>query len=692
MPLIKTFRYRPEIDGLRAVAVLAVVLFHTGFGCPGGFVGVDVFFVISGYLITSLIWKRIETESFTFADFWERRARRIIPALIAVTFATMVAGYFILLPPHFEELGKATASQSVFAANFHYWQHTGYFAGASEEKPLLHTWSLAVEEQFYFIAPFLLWGVARVTILRSRRSLLSTLGVGFILSFAASIYGVTRYPSATFYLLPTRAWELLLGSIVAFLPTQRFLRHSRVLAEVVSLTGILCIVIPVFVYGAETPFPGIAALLPCSGAALFIWSNTTMNEGKPTHVGTCFSIRPLVFIGLVSYSWYLWHWPILAFYNYTQLGETSFATRLGLFVAGLACAVASWRYIETPFRKHNLWKSRRMVFGFSAVSLSCIFACGIFSVYNDGFPKRVSTQVLAAISAESDMGVIYRHNAEEIRSGNAAKIGVAEMGLSPVLLVWGDSHAMAALPAIDEVLKGKGLAGRAAAHSATAPVIGWFRHENRGLNERSFDFNDAVLSYIDEQNIPTVLLHAMWKLYVDAPDVSGVSFEEALVNTVKQLRSLGVNVYVMLDVPCHKVHVPKVISRKGKSYMAPKLVKPSEIEQADGLKPLTIARLESLGATVINPKPVFLDPERDRYRVQVDGVILYRDKSHLTTSGAVKMLKPLLEKALKSALVPAPSKSEDEQIRANHAPVLPVLKPGDEESPEPMQCGQIKSD
>ena len=648
MPLIKTFRYRPEIDGLRAVAVLAVVLFHTEFGCPGGFVGVDVFFVISGYLITSLIWKGIESNSFTFADFWERRARRIIPALVAVTFATLIAGYFILLPPHFNELGRAIASQSVFAANFHYWQHTGYFAGASEEKPLLHTWSLAVEEQFYFIVPFLLWGVARATILRHRNSLLAILSIGFILSFTASVYGVSKHPSASFYLLPTRAWELLLGSIIAFLPALQTLKRHPILAEGISLLGLLLIAIPVFTYGSETPFPGVAALPPCAGAAIFIWSNMRIDDQSPTRVGACLSIRPLVFIGLISYSWYLWHWPLLAFVNYLQLGEISFIARLGLFAAGFVCAVASWKYVETPFRKHTLWKSRRMVLGFSGASLALIFVAGIFCICNDGFPKRVSSLTLAAINTESDVAHIYEHDTDDITAGNAAKIGAAQADSQPVLLVWGDSHAMAALPAIDKLLKERGLSGRAAVHSSTAPVIGWFGQYKYGLNEHALAFNNAVLSYIEAQNIPTVILHATWRGYVNSPAVAGVSFEEALLSTVKQLRSLDVHVYVMLDVPSHPVHVPKTLARLGRSEMALKAAQPGQVDQLDGIQPSTIARIKELGATVIDPKPSFLNPEQDQYRVYVDGVVLYRDGRHLSASGAVKILTPLLKSMLEN--------------------------------------------
>ena len=202
MPLINHLRYRPEIDGLRAVAVVAVILFHADFRCPGGYLGVDVFFVVSGFLITSLIWSDLESGRFTFAYFWERRARRIVPALVVITIVTLVIGWFLLLPSDLENLGQASASQSIFAANFHYLQDSGYFKGVAEEKPLLHTWSLAVEEQFYLIVPFLLFGIYRSKLLRNRTAVISILTTIFAVSLGISIYGLTRFPWATFYLLP----------------------------------------------------------------------------------------------------------------------------------------------------------------------------------------------------------------------------------------------------------------------------------------------------------------------------------------------------------------------------------------------------------------------------------------------------------------------------------------------------------
>ncbi len=269
--LLASFRYRPEIDGLRGAAVLAVVLFHAGLGVPGGGIGVDVFFVISGFLITSLILKDLEGGAFTIASFWERRARRILPALTVVVLATLVAGWFLLLPGDYESLGRAAFWQAAFGANVHYYLETSYFSGAAEEKPLLRTWSLAVEEQFYLALPLTLLVLLRLRACRARLFLPAVFAAGVVLSLAASIYGVANHRAAAFFLLPTRAWELLLGSFVAVTPND-WLPRSNAVREVISLAGLGGVIVPCLLYTKDTSFPGLAAVPPCVGAALVIWS------------------------------------------------------------------------------------------------------------------------------------------------------------------------------------------------------------------------------------------------------------------------------------------------------------------------------------------------------------------------------------------------------------------------------------
>ena len=287
-------KYRADIDGLRAIAVLPVVLYHAGFGFPGGFVGVDVFFVISGYLITSLILKDANTGAFSLATFWERRVRRILPPLLPVLAVSFIAGWFWMLPVDFRNLGGATAAQSVMMANVWFWTQGGYFNTSSDTEPLLHLWSLAVEEQFYVLFPLLLVAL--------RRYRISTVGVLLALaagSFALSAVLVFIDTSAAFYLMPTRAWELLLGALLCFAPQSTAPR--RWLAEIAALLGLVIIVAVSRVYTVGTPFPGAAALPPCLGAMLVIWAGS----GTSTLTGRLLAAFPLRSIGLISYSLYL---------------------------------------------------------------------------------------------------------------------------------------------------------------------------------------------------------------------------------------------------------------------------------------------------------------------------------------------------------------------------------------------------
>ena len=342
-------KYRPDIDGLRALAILPVLLFHADLGCTGGFVGVDVFFVISGFLITSLILKEINSDAFSLIRFWERRIRRIIPALIVVIAVTLLAGWFLYLPEDFCSVGKSVMAQVTLMSNVYFWRLTGYFAAGVDTKPLLHTWSLAVEEQFYVFFPLLLIFLARM----KRFSFAKTifwLGIG---SFVLSVIGSYTKPAATFYLLPTRAWELMIGAFLAAIPEKQV--SNPWLNETVGLTGLGLILFSILYYSQDTRFPGLAAIPPCFGAAMIIVSGS----GKSTLIGRVLTLRPSVFIGLISYPLYLWHWPLLVFSKYLAIKPQSTEIRVVLLMVSAALATLSWKYIETPFRKRRIVHERR---------------------------------------------------------------------------------------------------------------------------------------------------------------------------------------------------------------------------------------------------------------------------------------------------------------------------------------------
>lgn len=634
--------YRPEIDGLRAVAVLAVVLFHSTDRFTGGYVGVDVFFVISGFLITSLIWKDLESGRFTFIGFWERRARRIVPALVVTTIATLVAGWLLLLPADFDNLGQASAAQAAFAANFHYYWDSGYFSGAAEEKPLLHTWSLAVEEQFYLLVPLLLWGMFRSVMLRGRTAVISVLATGFILSLALSVYGVSRDPSATFYLLPTRAWELLLGSLIAFLPASSQSLPRKTMREVSALTGLSLILVSVFFYTPQTPFPGFAALPPCFGAALIIWGNGL----GPTVIGSILSTRPVVFVGLISYSLYLWHWPFLAFSKYLSPEPLGFGHRAALVGLGFLFATLSWKYVETPFRKRKLGASRKAVFAFAGSGLAVVLGCGLVCVVMQGFPHRFSAEALKFAAATSDQAFFGKNlTTEDIVSGKLLPIGVQDPLLRPAVFVWGDSFAQAALPAVDALLKERGLAGIAATHEATPPVLDWFSSNWFGLREDSITYNNAVLSNIRSQRVPDVILVANWGWYEEHGDRS--RYHIALVKTVQRIVAMDSRAWILLTPPQHSFEVQKALSLSlSPVYIKKLLAKSRASVEYRRIDSNVLAKIEAAGGRILDPRPRFLDPTGQLYIIQADGFSLYTDHCHLSTKGANLMLLPLLRELL----------------------------------------------
>ena len=488
--------------------MLSVVFFHAGLGVTGGFVGVDVFFVVSGFLITSLIVKDLENGMFTLGNFWERRARRIMPAMLVVVFATLIAGWFLLLPSDYASLGRSAAWQALSGANFHFWFNTGYFESHAEEQPLLHTWSLAVEEQFYLVVPLLLLGLVRIPSPRRNYIMLLCFAVGIVISLAVSIYGVARHPAAAFYLLPTRAWELLCGAAVAVFPVA-WAPRSRLARELFSLFGLTGILIPCLLYTKSTPFPGLAAVPPCLGAAMFIWASTSQQKQSEAHlplIARFLSLRPIVFVGLISYSLYLWHWPLFAYSTYWALEPKSLVYSLAIVGISFGLAILTWHYVETPFRKRIVCIERTGMFAFCATGVTVIVAFASVLIFGKGLPLRLPAQAIEYANAKNDRGYIHEMSAADILGERFIRIGNPDPNNPISLLLWGDSHAMAASPAFDLFLKARGLSGIQATASATAPVLGayWISEFTSRSGVKSF--NEAIFSHIKRHQIPNVIL------------------------------------------------------------------------------------------------------------------------------------------------------------------------------------------
>jgi len=353
-------KYRADIDGLRSLAIIPVVLFHAGFSSfSGGYVGVDVFFVISGYLITSIILREQATGGFRLSEFWARRARRILPAMLFVIAAVLIAGWFFLAPIDYQDLGRTARYQAFLSSNIYFWKSAGYFDTASELKPLLHMWSLAVEEQFYLIFPFVCLACSLPFLKKRRIWVFLTIAVA---SFAYSAWFIDEKPDTIFFLSHARAWELLAGSILASLMFDCRTSISSLLANILALLGLSLILGSVFFYTPNDIFPGIAALPTVLGTVLLIFSNT-----QKTWVSALLSSPPLVAIGLISYSLYLWHWPLFAYSNYMSLKEPDIQQRLLLLCASFILAYASWRWIENPIRKMPFFKTNKRALWATAV-------------------------------------------------------------------------------------------------------------------------------------------------------------------------------------------------------------------------------------------------------------------------------------------------------------------------------------
>ncbi|WP_299106684.1 acyltransferase family protein [uncultured Winogradskyella sp.] len=652
MNLITGFKYRPEIDGLRALAVLVVVFYHVGLGFPGGFIGVDIFFVISGYLITSLIVKELQENRFSFLNFYGRRIRRIFPASAAMVLITMVMGWFLLLPSDFIALGKSVISQTFFSSNIYFWRNTNYFAESAELQPLLHTWSLSVEEQFYMVVPLLLWALIKWAKISSRIKLMTVLATAFFMSLALSVFLLPKMQAFTFYMLPTRAWELLIGSLVALLPIISLLKRQVVRELIVSI-GLLGILLPCFLYTKETLFPGLLAIPPCLGTALFILGASPNYNNRLPLAAKIFTWRPIIFIGLISYSLYLWHWPLIAFSNYWALEEFSTMYKWSIVILSFILGVASWRFVETPFRKKTLAKNSKSLYAYSIIVSMIFLICGFALYLNKGFVNRYSEKVIAYDNAKSE-GLVENRislplSLEEAKSGNFPVFGNSDSEVIDVL-VWGDSHARSILPGVIKAA-GKNNKVAAAWYTSTAPIINNIPskiYQKFSLLEQSPSWSKAILEQVKNKKIPNVVLAARWSSCYNSlmmefnGDTIGVrNFNMNLLNTIKSLNDAGAQVWIFKEVPSHHISVPKALIKKELfgDNISQYICNKEGLNEQNRFFDLVQNKLELAGAKVLNASDLLFDNEEMHYRINFEETALYYDNQHLTQEGAKKLSK-----------------------------------------------------
>lgn len=646
----QNFRYRPDIDGLRALAVIPVVLFHMGLGCPGGFIGVDIFFVISGYLITSIIIKDISNDEFSMPRFWERRIRRILPALTFVMLATILLGAFFLYPKNFKDFGQEIVAQATMVSNIYFWQQDDYFATQSELLPLLHTWSLAVEEQFYLFFPILLAFLSRKNI----RHAFKWTGILLAASFVWSIYGMKVYPEATFFLLPGRAWELLIGSVIALFRYKKTLPY--IANEILSWLGVALIFYSIIFYDTQTPFPGPAALLPCLGAALLIFCN----HQKLTSSAKILALPPFVFIGKISYSLYLWHWPLMVYTRYASNAEPSLSIRISLVIASTILAYISWKYVESPFRKHSPTQVNKRVFRAFYICTGVSILIGAVLYKGKGIPARFSDDVLAYTNVASEKVKIDK---ADILKTNTLPLIFKPKENQQILpiLVWGDSHTRCMAPVLRDICKESNTNLYVATHGGAPPILDVNHPKEKDLPEN----NAAVMAFIKNKKITDVLLVCRWSYYALGVPSSGstptlvnplhpelppkVVFKTQFNETIKQLKEAGVQVWIMKQVPLQDTSAPEALAnalRFGYNMNALGIPKTQHIQRQSFVNEIFESLVDE-SIHVIDPLP-YLSSNPDVCNIEKNGKSLYRDENHLSIYGALQLkplIAPILEKA-----------------------------------------------
>jgi len=641
--------YRPDIDGLRAVAVTPVVLYHfrvPGFG--GGFIGVDVFFVISGFLITSLIFGEMRAGEFSLLRFYERRVRRIFPALFAVVLATLAVGIALFFPRDLLRLAESAAATALFASNFDFWLQSGYFDVGADLKPLLHTWSLAVEEQFYLVFPALL----RLLHTGKRRSLLGFVTALAIVSFALSLWAVSEHPSAAFYLAPYRTWELMLGAILALgeFPQPK----SPLTADVLSFTGLAAIAWAVFAFTAATPFPGAKALLPCLGAAVLIYAGAAKGT-----IWRVLASRPFVFVGLISYSLYLWHWPIHVYSIYVSQAATGWAWTPALIVLSFCLAILSWRFVEQPFRRRHVFSQRAIFrYGGSVTAATLAVSALLFAVH--GLPQRFPAEVQRILAGADDIEprrhACFNRSAEDVEQGGICSIGDARARTATFIL-WGDSHGDALLPAVDAAAQRAHRKGLFVAHGRCPPLLHLsLTDEPTG---RCAQLNDATYKLAMRKEINEVILVARWAYYDQGhgygPDANEIrhlidldppatpdrsqhaGFARILERTVLALVKAGKRVVIVAPVPEPGFDVPEALARDAQYGAGERhTLSLSAYRARDAFVLAEFGKLHArYGVSIIDPAAVLC--ASDDCVVQRQGRPLYVDHHHLSVFGAMQI-------------------------------------------------------
>jgi peptidoglycan/LPS O-acetylase OafA/YrhL len=597
------------------VAVLPVVLFHFGLSTiPGGFTGVDIFFVISGYLISGSLLDDLDRGQFSIGRFYWRRARRILPALVFVMLLTCIAAWFILLPSDLHEFSLSVIATSTFWSNIYFWKTTNYFSMDAQLRPLLHTWSLSVEEQYNIFAPILMFLIYRYL---AKRWLMVLLPI-ILGSFVLAIMATSTAPAAGFYLLPTRMWELMLGA--ALMLRKPRIIGNQLLMELIGLAGFGLVAVGFLTISESDPFPGYNALFPCVGTALLIYvgQNSPTAARPATIVTRILQASPLVWIGLISYSLYLVHWPINAFAHYLSLQNIDSSTVIAMAVASVALATFSWKYVEQPFRRKRPFTAPLPVFGFSSAAIVLLCALGSAGALGHGFPQRFpdfSRQRI--IVGDWRNGVCFNEGSSPIENWNLADC-TRTHGFADNVLLWGDSFAAHYVSGLDANI-GKIQANVIEyTYAGCPPDLSYFSFARPNCTR----FNKRALTIIHDANIQAVILSGRWTDY-EARGFGG------LQQTVDRLGEMGVQVFVIGQSPEFIADVQKIafFARRGH------VENPSwPMAMDSGINERILPFIK--GATFIDPLAFLCDAAGCSYADAGTGQFLYFDYGHFSSAGA----------------------------------------------------------
>ncbi|MHA7925089.1 MAG: acyltransferase family protein [Marinobacter sp.] len=642
-------KYRADIDGLRAFAVLPVILFHAGASwLPGGFVGVDIFFVISGYLISSVILREVQVGHFSFKRFYERRIRRIIPALLVMLLVTVSVFQVISLPEQAVSASESGIAALLSISNFYFWGESGYFSPTAEFMPLLHTWSLAVEEQFYFVFPIIL-----IAFFKLRVSLKGFLVVGTIAAFAASLWLSVNKPSVAYYLLPARAWELAIGAVLATGAIPRV--KCEFLKESLPMLGIGLILFSVFYIRSDMIFPGWVALFPCLGAALVIHS-----DGNSWIARKVLMYRPVVFIGLLSYSLYLWHWPVLAALRVSTANiHLQFELAVAAILVTFVLAWLSWCFVEQPFRKKDLMPAKVsfVALGGGSVALT---ALALVSIVYAGFPARLDEPARVALTAAQDVDPFRApcggfDNRDECRFGNSDS--------AVTYAIIGDSHAAAIRPAV-EASELMGDSAGTLYWKGGCPLLDGAKRSDAPRDNDCAAFREKVWDEIDNNpEIDTVILGGRWSFQLTGwlPESGGSNrtfledehtivhsvqensrvVERSLNRTLDRLSTRDIKVIVIGSVPEPGFSVPHTIAlaRFG-GIEVPRGIPRDRVEERAGVSDQFISERIPDGVQFISVWEAFCDEVW--CDIERGGIPLYCDDDHLSHSAAVSVVAPFI--------------------------------------------------